>query len=118
MYLKTADVLVVPDTNPLSDEVALQGAAAGIPLVLAKTQQRTDLFVDGVSALFYSNEDTMSLSQAIKKIVNDLGVRSELSHNARTVIQEKLHEDPMQYQLQYRESVEAALFMTAEKEVA
>lgn len=110
-YLKTADVLVVPDTNPLSDEVTLQGAAAGIPLVLAKTQQRTDLFVDGVSALFYNNEDTVSLSQAIKKIVNDLGVRSELARNARTVIQEKLHEDPMQYRLQYRESVEAALFM-------
>ncbi len=109
-YLKTADVLVVPDIDPLSDEVALQGAAAGIPLVLARTQQRTDLFTHEVSALFYENADTMSLTAAIKRVLNDLSARTELSQNARQVIDEKLHEDPLAYRLQYRESVEAALF--------
>ncbi len=109
-YLKTADVLIVPDTDALSDEVALQGAAAGLPLILAKTQLRSDLFVDELSALFYENADTVSLSLAIKKIVNDLGIRTELSVNACQIIEDKLHEDPMVYRLQYRESVEAALF--------
>ncbi len=116
-YLQTADVLVVPDTDSTSDEVALQGAAAGIPLVLAKTQQRGDVFQHEVSALFYDNDDTMSLSGALKKIVNDLGIRAELVHHAREMIDEKLHEDPLQYRLQYRESVEAALFIHDAKEV-
>lgn len=117
-YLKTADVLVVPDTDSFGDEVALQGAAAGIPLVLAKTQQREDVFRQDMSALFYDNDDTMSLSAALKKIVNDLGIRTELVYHAREMINEKLHEDPLHYRLQYRESVEAALFIHDADEVS
>ncbi len=109
-YLKSADVLLIPDTDDASDELALKGAAAGIPLVLAKTQQRLDLFTSEQSALFFADNDILEMSDQMKKVLNDLGVRSELKQNARTVIESKLHEDPLQYKLSYRDSVEAALF--------
>jgi glycosyltransferase involved in cell wall biosynthesis len=109
-YLKSADVLIIPDANEFSDELAIKGAASGIPLVLAHTQQRQDLFTDGESALFFEDNNIISMSDQMKKILNDLGVRTALSHNARVQIAEKLHEDPLVYKLAYRDCVEEALF--------
>lgn len=109
-YLKSADVLIVPDTDEFSDELAIKGAAAGIPLVMAMTPKRSDLFTDGESALFFADNDVIDMSDQMKKILNDLGVRSTLERNAQERIGEKLHEDPMVYKLAYRDSVEAALF--------
>ena len=109
-YLKSADVLIVPDTDEFSDELTIKGAAAGIPLVMAHTQQRQDLFTDGVSAFFFEDNNIIAMSDQMKKILNDLGVRSSLKQNAQQRIGEKLHEDPLAYKLAYRDSVEAALF--------
>jgi glycosyltransferase involved in cell wall biosynthesis len=109
-YLKSADVLLVPDTDEASDEVTIKGAAALIPIVMAKTLQRLDLFEDGVSALFFSDNDIIDMSNQMKKILNDLGMRAMLSQNAATQVGAKLHEDPLQYRLAYRDSVETALF--------
>ena len=111
-YLKSADVLLIPDTDEQSDELAIKGAAAGIPIVMAQTETRLDLFTDGESALFFQNNDSIEMSNQMKKILNDLGVRTLLRHNALERVAEKLHEDPIAYKLAYRDSVEAALFST------
>jgi glycosyltransferase involved in cell wall biosynthesis len=109
-YLKSADVLIVPDTDEFSDELTIKGAAAGIPMVLAHTQQRQDLFTDGDSALFFEDNNIINMSDQMKKVLNDLGVRTALAQSAMIKIGEKLHEDPLAYKLAYRDSVEGALF--------
>jgi hypothetical protein len=79
-------------------------------MVLACTQQRQDLFTDGTSALFFEDNNIIDMSDNMKRILNDLGVRSSLAQNAQLLIGEKLHEDPRTYKLAYRDSVEGALF--------
>lgn len=37
-YLKSANLLIVTDTDADSDEVVLQGAAAGLPIIMSRTQ--------------------------------------------------------------------------------
>lgn len=109
-YLKSADVLVVPDTDEVSDELTIQAAAAGIPLVIAQTPHRQDLFVSEQSAFFFESNDIMGMSNQMKKVLNDPGARQLLVRNARDMVALKLHEDPLAYRLAYRDSVEAALF--------
>jgi glycosyltransferase involved in cell wall biosynthesis len=109
-YLKSADVLVVPDTDETSDELTIQAAAAGIPLVMAQTPHRHDLFVSEQSAFFFDSNDIMGMSNQMKKVLNDPGARQLLVRNARDMVALKLHEDPLAYRLAYRDSVEAALF--------
>ncbi len=57
-YLKGAHILLVPDTDSASEEVVLQGAAAGIPLLVAPTEKRSDVFADKYSAYFIKKYDT------------------------------------------------------------
>lgn len=110
-YLKSADVLIVPDTDEYSDELTIKGAAAGIPMVMAETPQRCDLFPPDTAALFFSDTTVIEMSDQMKKVLNDLGTRTALSRTAQQVVAEKLHEDPLQYRLAYRDSVERALFV-------
>lgn len=109
-YLKSADVLVVPDIDEASDELTVQAAAAGIPLVMANTPHRQDLFTAEQSAYFFESNDIMGMSNQMKKVLNDPGARQLLVRNARDMVAMKLHEDPLAYRLAYRDSVEAALF--------
>lgn len=116
-YLKSADVLLVPEITEQSDELAILGAAAGIPLVIAETKQRLDLFVPEQAALFFNENDIVTMSNQMKKVLNDPGAREVLVRTARDTVTEKLHEDPLQYRLEYRDSVEGALF-TEDSEVS
>ena len=109
-YLKSADILLVTDTDDFSDELTIKGAAAGIPMVMSETAQRRDLFTDGESAFFFQNNNVIDISDQMKKILNDLGVRENLKRNAQLTVREKLHEDPLLYKIAYRDSVEGALF--------
>lgn len=110
-YLKSADVLLVPDIDEASDELTIQAAAAGIPLVIAEAPNRHDLFVPEQSAFFFDSNDIMGMSNQMKKVLNDPGARQLLVRNARDMVALKLHEDPLAYRLAYRDSVEAALFV-------
>lgn len=109
-YLKSADVLIVPDLDEASDELAIKGAAAGIPLVLGETQLRQDIFTADRSALFFHDNDVAEMSNQLKKVLNDPGMRIDLVTKAQLAIEEKLHEDPLNYKVEYRDSVEDALF--------
>jgi glycosyltransferase involved in cell wall biosynthesis len=117
-YLKSADVLLVPDTDEASDELTIQGAAAGIPLVIADTPHRQDLFTVDQSALFFKQNDIMEMSNQMKRVLNDLGMRQQLVRSARDMVALKLHEDPLAYRLAYRDSIEMALFSPEDSEPA
>ena len=50
------------------------------------------------------------MSNQLKKVLNDPGMRIDLVTKAQLAIEEKLHEDPLNYKVEYRDSVEDALF--------
>ena len=110
-YLKSANVLIVPDTNPESEEVVLRGAAAGIPMVLARTKIREDLFTDGENALLCDEAAVDEYSLKINILMNDIPLRRQLTEAATDMIESRFHEDPIKYRAAYRESIEEVLFL-------
>lgn len=114
-YLKSANVLIVPDITPESEEVVLQGAAAGIPLILARTPAREDLFVDGQSALLCDPGSVDEFSLKLNILMNDVLLRRQLVEAAQNMITSRFHEDPEVYKNTYRESIEQVLFLNDEK---
>ncbi len=105
-YMRSADVLICTDTTEASDEVVIKAAAAGLPILAAKTELRQDLFVDGESALLCHQEDVVSFSQKLVDILNANSLRIQLSRNAQDVIKTRLHDDPNAYKLAYRDTIE------------
>lgn len=110
-YLKSANVLIVPDTNPESEEITLQGAGAGIPMILARTPFREDVFTDGESALLCTPEAVDEFSLKLNILMNDVPLRRYMAEAAQDMIRTKFHEDPNQYKNAYRESIEEVLFL-------
>ncbi len=113
-YLKGASVLIVTDTDPESEEVVLRGAAAGIPLILAKTPSREDLFVDGKSAMLCDPDALDHFSLKLNMLMNDYMLRRNLGIGAQEIIRTRLHEDPELYRRAYRASIEEVLFLSSE----
>jgi glycosyltransferase involved in cell wall biosynthesis len=113
-YLKSANILLVPQDSPVSDEVVLQGAAAGIPMVMSTTERRVDIFTEGEDA-FLCQKSPQSFQARIYELLNNVGLRSQFIQNSQSIIQEKFHTDPREYQTAYRESIEQALFLDEEE---
>ncbi len=109
-YIATADILIVPDISEASDQVVIRGAYAGVPIVAATTSLRSDLFVHGESILLAIPGDSLSLWQALNRLISDIPLRRTLRDSAYALVTTRLHEDPVAYRLAYRDSVEAALF--------
>lgn len=110
-YLKSANVLVVSDTDADADDMALRGAAAGIPLIVARNQYRDDLFRDGESALLFRHDSVEELHGQISTMLNEVGMRRRLTEGATKLIRERFHADPAEYRRAYRASIEHALFV-------
>lgn len=113
-FLKGAHMLIVTETSQGSEEIVLQGAAAGIPLLIASTEQRKDIFDDKYSAYFIEPEDSETITNGISDLLNDVEGRAIMAKNAQEVISEKFHFDPTEYQTAYRLSIEEVLFAELE----
>ncbi|MCA9360806.1 glycosyltransferase [Candidatus Nomurabacteria bacterium] len=114
-YLKSANILVVSDTTPDSEELVLKGAAAGIPMIMSRTEKREDTFVDGESAFLCEQTDTDSFTVRINDLLNDVGLRRQFTLNTQDIIREKFHSDPSEYRSAYRTSIEQAFFTDIEE---
>ena len=110
-YLQAADVLLLPDTDKDSEDTVIQAAAAGLPMILARTSLRDDLFVDGQDVFLCQPEDTLDFSQKLTKFINTNALRVQFSENARDVVLTRIEESPEMYQLAYRDSIEAVLYL-------
>ncbi len=111
-YLKSANVLIVPDTGPESEEVVLKGAAAGIPLIMARTPAREDIFVDGESALLCDPNSADDFSLKLNILLNDIVLRRQMVLAAQDMITSRFHENRAEYEQAYRESIEQVLFLS------
>ena len=110
-YLKSADVLLVTDTDDEADEVVLQGAAAGIPLVIASNERREDLFENNVSALLCDPLETQSFTAATNDLLNNVGKRNIMAEYAQDMIRQKFHSSAETYKNAYRTSIEETIFV-------
>lgn len=112
--LKSSNILLIPDTDSDSDELALKGAALGVPMIMAKTELREDVFVDGESAFLYEREDVQTLSNCINEILNEVPLRRQFVERSQQIIADQFHEDPEVYRDQFRSSIEAAILLDDE----
>jgi glycosyltransferase involved in cell wall biosynthesis len=116
-YLKAGNLLIVTDTDTDSEEVVLKGAAAGIPMVLARTEKREDMFDHGDSAFLCEASDVQAFTDCINDLLNSVELRRAFIENSQSLIREKFHSDPREYQEAYRTSIEQAFFTSADEQI-
>lgn len=104
-YLKSADVLVVTDRTAAADEIALQGAVAGIPTIMLENEIRNEYFTDGRDA-YLCPEDEACFKNKIHRIVHDKAVRTQFAAEVKKTVRPHLALDASVYQEQYRNLIE------------
>ncbi len=115
-HLRSADLLIVTDTDAASDELVVKAAALGVPMVMARTQLREDLFVDGRDAYLCEPEATLEFTDKIRKFLNANALRLQFSENSREVVRTRIEEDPRMYRLAYRDTIEHMLYKASADE--
>lgn len=115
-YLKSANIFLISDTDSDSEELSLKGAAAGIPMIMSRTGKREDIFEHGESAFLCEEADVQAFSDRINDLLNDVNLRRLFIENGQSVIRNKFHSNPHEYQEAYRTSIEQAFFIDSEEE--
>lgn len=113
-YLKASNMLIITDTDIESEEVVLKGAAAGIPMIMSRTERREDLFKHEEDAFLCEPSDVQSFTDRIDDLLNNIGLRKQFVQNGQSLIREQFHNDPTEYQEAYRTSIEQAFFVEAD----
>jgi glycosyltransferase involved in cell wall biosynthesis len=112
-FLKSSNLLLVSDTDYDSEEVVLKGAAAGVPIVAAKTERREDVFTHNESIFLCDPEDVQEFTNRINDLLNDVGLRKQFVDNAQDIMRNKFHNKIEDYRVAYRDSIEQAFFVDA-----
>lgn len=115
-YLKSANMLITTDTDSDSDEIILQAAASGIPIVMSRTEHREDIFEHGKSAFLCEETDLQSFTDSVNTLLNDLSLRHLFKDEAQMMIQTNFHQSESEYREAYRLSLEQAMFIDSEEE--
>jgi glycogen(starch) synthase len=82
--ITAADVLVIPSLYEPFGLVALEGAALGTPLVVARTGGLCEFVEDGVTGLCFTPGDSIELANAIHDVLANSELANFLATNART----------------------------------
>lgn len=107
-YLKTADLLLVPDTDGDSNETTMRGAVVGIPMIMAETEQRQDLFNDGESAFLCDEGDAECMAKKLNSFMHEPETYiPKFKEELARVVKQKLYEDPLSYRQSYRDTIES-----------
>ncbi len=117
-YLKSAHLLMATDSDSDSDEAILQSAAAGLPVIMSRTEKREDIFEHGVNGFLCDETDTQAFADRINDILNNVGLRKVFAMNAVELIAQKFHQNIDEYRESYRASIEHALFVTPDEDEA
>jgi glycosyltransferase involved in cell wall biosynthesis len=115
LYLHTADMLIVPDTTTEGDEVVMQAAAYGLPMVVAQTPLRADLFIDGESAFLFEAKNISEAAGKLGRLLNENNLRHIFSEAVHEIAETRLHDDPVVYREAFRASIEEAILVAAEQ---
>jgi glycosyltransferase involved in cell wall biosynthesis len=77
------DVLVLPTYREGFPNVVLEAAACGLPAVTTNATGARDSVVDGVTGLVVPVGDARALASALRRLVDDGGLRQQLGRAAR-----------------------------------
>jgi glycosyltransferase involved in cell wall biosynthesis len=110
-YLKSAHMLLVTDTDEESEEIVHTAAAVGLPVVLASTPHREDVFEDSVSAFLCAPEDTQMFADKINQLLNNVTLRKVIGEGGRDAIERRFHQNPQVYKDAFQRTIEEALFV-------
>lgn len=109
-YLKSANLLILPEQTSASEDLAMQAAVAGIPMVATRTENRADLFPHGVAAYLCDLGDINQFAAGVKELMEDFSFRQTLIERARLQVRSHRTQNKSSYQNAYQASVEKALF--------
>ena len=115
-YVASADAFISTETDAASDEQVLQAAALGVPMVIATTPLRADLFTDGVEAFLCPADEVMAYTHKLRTLLNKSSYRTLFARSAPQVIRERIEEDPLLYRYAYRRLIESVLIEYADEE--
>ncbi len=115
-HMRSADVLVCTDTTSESESIVMKAAAAGLPMVMARTDLRSDLFTDERDTFLCDPNDTIEFSQKLTKFLNTNSLRIQFSENAQEAVRTRIEENPQIYRLAYRDSIEGVLYFDVQEQ--
>jgi glycosyltransferase involved in cell wall biosynthesis len=110
-YLKSSHILIAPDMSGESEEVVYTAAAAGVPIVMADTPHRHDIFEDEVSGYLCEADNTQMFADRISDVLNNVTLRKVIGEGGREAIERRFHQDPHVYKDSYQRSIEEAIFV-------
>jgi glycosyltransferase involved in cell wall biosynthesis len=116
-YLKSANLMIVTDTDSDSEDLVLKGSAAGISMVISRTEKREDIFSHGESAFLCDATDVQAFTNSINDLLNNVNQRKQFATNGQAIIRDLFHNDKKEYQEAYRASIEQAFFIESDEEV-
>ena len=113
-YLKTASLTFVTDVSPDGDDLVLDAAASGAPLIITNNSLREDVFEDGVSAMICPPGDVACLRSKFDSLLNEVELRKSIGHAAQQAVMRRVHEDPELFKQAVRDSIETVITVAYE----
>jgi len=110
-HMKAADILLCTETNGESEDLVIKAAAVGLPIIMARTPLREDLFTDGIDSFLCEPEDTQGFTHKLLEFLNSNALRTQFTENARDVVVSRIEEDPQQHRFALRDSIESVLYL-------
>jgi glycosyltransferase involved in cell wall biosynthesis len=78
-FLSQLDLLCIPARADAFGLTPLEGAAAGVPLVLSRASGHRAMFAENSEALFFDVNDAAGLADRIRRVLDDPGLRERLA---------------------------------------
>lgn len=96
-----ADIFILPSINKSEafGIVLLEALSSGLPVIATNLPGVRKVFQDGVQGFLCQPNNTESLKDKIKKLINDYSLRSEMSEKARAWAEKKYSQEREKKQL-------------------
>jgi glycosyltransferase involved in cell wall biosynthesis len=93
--LGSAAVAVMPSLNEALSNVLLESMAAGAPVVATRVGGTPEALVDGDTGLLVEPGDSMAITTAVARLLDDRELATRLGRSARSLIADKFSVDRM-----------------------
>lgn len=80
------DILVAPGEHETFCQVVQEAMSAGVPVVAPSVGGPRDLVLHGRTGLLYPPGDVAAMAQAVRRLVDNPGLRQRMGHAARTQV--------------------------------
>lgn len=85
-FMKAADVLILDSYREGFPNVVMQGGAMGLPCIVSDINGCNEIIADGVNGLIVPPQNSTSLYDAMKKLIDSHDVFTAMAQNARQMI--------------------------------